>query len=184
MKALARSHVWWPGIDKAIKQVSKGCTGCQLTQSNPKIAPLHSWEWPARPWQRIHVDFAGLFLGTMFLIVVDAHTKWPEVIRMTSTSATRTIEELRKLFTAHSLPEQPVSDNGPQFVTDEFRAFMKSNGIKHIKSAPYHPATNVLAERFVQTFKQALRAVMTEKKPLSLRSWLASYWPTEQYHMQ
>ena len=138
MKALARSYVWWPGMDKAFEQVSKGCTGCQLTQSNPKSAPLHSWEWPARPWQRVHVDFAGPFLGTMFLIVVDAHSKWPEVIPITSTSATRTIEELRKLFTAHSLPEQLVSDNGPQFIADEFRVFMRSNGIKHIKSAPYH----------------------------------------------
>jgi len=54
IKALARSYVWWPGIDKAMKQVSKGWTGCQPTQSNPKIAPLHSWEWPARPSQRIH----------------------------------------------------------------------------------------------------------------------------------
>lgn len=41
-KALARSYVWWSGIDKAIEQGSKGCTGCQLTQSNPKIAPLYS----------------------------------------------------------------------------------------------------------------------------------------------
>ena len=145
----------------------KGCTGCQLTQSNSKIAPLHSWEWPARPWQCIHVDFAGPFLGTMVLIVVDGHSKWPEVMPMASTSATRTIEELRKLFSAHGSPEQLVSDNGPQFIADEFRAFMRSNGIKHIKSAPYHPATNGLAERFVQTFKQALRAAMTEKKPLS-----------------
>ena len=180
MKALARSYVWWPGMDKAIEQVSKGCTGCQLTQSNPKIAPLHSWEWPARPWQRIHVDFAGPFLGTMFLIVVDAHSKWPEVIPMTTTSATRTIEELRKLFTAHGLPEQLVSDSGPQFIADEFRVFMRSNGIKHIKSAPYHPATNGLAERFVQTFKQALRAAMTEKKPLSqnLANFLLAYRTT------
>ena len=112
MKALARSYVWWPGIDKAIEQESKGCTGCQLTQSNPKIAPLYSWGWPARPWQRIHVDFAGPSLGKMFLIVVDTHSKWPEVILMASTSATRTIEELT-LFTAHGLPEQLVRDNGP-----------------------------------------------------------------------
>ena len=75
IKALARSYVWWPGIDKAIEQESKRCTGCLLTLNNPKIAPLHSWEWPARPWQRIYVDFAGPFLGTMLLVVVDAHSK-------------------------------------------------------------------------------------------------------------
>ena len=114
MKALARSYMWWPRIDKAIEEVAKGCTGCQLTQNNPKTAPLHSWELPARPWQRIHIDFTGPFLGTMFLIVVDVHSKWPEVIPMTTTTASRTIEELRKLFATHGLPEQLVSDNGPR----------------------------------------------------------------------
>ena len=62
MKALARNYVWWPGIDKAIEQVSKGCTGCQVTQNNLEIAPLHSCEWPARPRQRIHADFCGTVL--------------------------------------------------------------------------------------------------------------------------
>ena len=180
MKALARSYMWWPGMDKAIEEVAKGCTGCQLTQNNPKTAPLHAWEWPARPWQRIHVDFAGPFLGTMFLIVVDAHSKWPEVIPMTTTNAARTIEELRKLFATHGLPEQLVSDNGPQFTADEFRTFMRSNGIKHIRSAPYHPATNGIAERFVQTFKQALRVALTEKQTISrkLTNFLLAYRTT------
>lgn len=126
-------------MDKVIEQVAKGCISCQLTQKNPKIAPLHSRESP-RPWQRIHVDFAGPFLGRMFLIVVDAHSKWPEVVPMTTTSTTRIIEELRKLFATHGLPEQLVSDNGPQFTADEFRAFMRSNGIKHIRSGSIPPS--------------------------------------------
>jgi transposase InsO family protein len=49
-----------------------------------------------------------------------------------------------------------VSDNGSKFSSDEFATFMKCNGIKHFKSAPYHPATNGLAERFIQTFKNTL----------------------------
>ncbi|PFX27500.1 Uncharacterized protein K02A2.6 [Stylophora pistillata] len=57
MKALARSYIWWPGMDKEIEQTAKGCTGCQLTQNNLKTAPLHAWKWPARPWQRKFVDF-------------------------------------------------------------------------------------------------------------------------------
>ena len=166
MKALAQSYMWWLGMDREIVQVAKGCTGCHNLQNNPKIAPLHSWEWPARPWQRIHIDFAGPFLGKMFLIIVGAHSKWPEVVPMTTTSATRTIEELRRLFATHGLPEQLVSDNGSQFTADEFGEFLRSNGIKHIRSAPYHPATNGLAERFVQTFKQALCAALTEKKSI------------------
>ena len=66
-----------------------------------------------------------------------------------------------------ALPEQLVSDNGPQFIADEFGEFMQSNGIKHIKSAPYHPATNGMAERFVQTSKQALCAALVEKKSIT-----------------
>ena len=72
---------------------------------------------------------------------------------MVSTNTTRTIEELRKHFTAHGLPEQLVSDNGPQFIATEFRAFMRSNGIKHIRSASYHPAPNGLDERFVLSYR-------------------------------
>ena len=99
---------------------------------------------------------------------------------MSSTTATKTVEELRKLFTTHGLPEQLVSDNGPQFVAEEFGSFMKNNDIKHIRSTPYHPATNGLAERFVQTFKQALRAAAIERNPLSwkLANFLLAYRTT------
>ena len=72
MKALARNYMWCPGMDKAIGQEAKGCSSLQLTQNNHNTAPLHSWEWPAHPWQRIHVDVAGPFFEKMFLIVLDA----------------------------------------------------------------------------------------------------------------
>ena len=49
-----------------------------------------------------------------------------------------------------------VSDNGPQFTAAEFAKFLRFNGIKHICSAPYHPATNSRAEKFVQTLKKAI----------------------------
>ena len=171
MKALARSYMWWPSIDQSIEAMAKTCSGCQLIQNNPKNAPLHPWEWPARPWQRVHIDFAGPFLGTMFSIVVDAYSKWPEVVPMTTTSTTKTIEELRSMFARNGIPDQIVSDNGPQFIATEFSVFVKNNGIKHIRSAPYHPATNGLAERFVQTFKQGMRA---SKSNQSISSKLAN----------
>ena len=92
------------------------------------------------------------------IVLVNAHSKWPEVVEMKSTTAEKTIEVLRTLFGSYGLPEQVVSDNGPQFISDEFSEFMRRNRIKHIRSTPYHPSTNGLAERFVQTFKRALRA--------------------------
>ena len=98
MKAIARSYVWWKGLNKQIEEHATSCLQCQEQKSNPQVAPLHPWIWPTTPWKRIHIDFAGPFLNKMFLIVVDSHSKWPEVIQMTSTSAAKTIEVLQSLF--------------------------------------------------------------------------------------
>ena len=89
----------------------------------------------------------------MFLICVDAHSKWPKVIKMGSITAERTVDELRILFGAYGLPNQIVTDTGPQFISAEFATFLKSNGIKHIRCFPYHLSSNGAAERFVRTFK-------------------------------
>ena len=61
----------------------------------------------------------------------------------------------------------------PIYTSDEFARFMKQNGIKHILSAPYHPSSYGLAERFVQTFKKAMRA--GEKDGLSLSNRLSKF---------
>ena len=156
-KELARSYMWWPKIDHDIESCVSSCSNCQQHRHQPAKAPLYPWEWPARPWQRIHIDFAGPFLSNMWLITVDAHSKWPEVLKMNSTTAEKTIEHLRTLFAHHGVPEQLVSDNGPQFTSEEFSYFLQSNGVQHLHTTPYHPATNGLAERFVQTFKSPMQ---------------------------
>ena len=94
----------------------------------------------------------------MFLLAVDAHSKWPEIHEMSSTTVAKTIKILRNIFASYGLPEQIVTDNGPQFTATDFAKFMKANGIRHIRSAPYHPASNGLAERLIQSFKQAVKA--------------------------
>ena len=115
------------------------------------------------------MDFAGPFLGTTFLVIVDAHSKWPKVFEMTTTSAAKTIATLRHLFSTYGLPEQVVSDNGPQFTSEEFQQFIQSNRVKHIRCAPYHPASNGAVERFNQTFKRALKASQKDGRSLSHR---------------
>ena len=169
MKSIARSFIWWPGMDADIEHIAKSCSMCQQNKNAPSPAPLHPWTWPTKPWQRIHIDFAGPFLGTSFLVIVDAHSKWPEVFEMSSTSTAKTISTLRHLFATYGLPEQVVSDNGPQFTSEDFEIFMKNNGIKHIRCAPYHPSSNGAVERFNQTFKQALRATAKDGRTLAHR---------------
>ncbi|XP_016343694.1 uncharacterized protein LOC107689988 [Sinocyclocheilus anshuiensis] len=68
------------------------------------------------------------FEGHMYLVVVDAHSKWPKVCVMDSTTSAKTIQVLRTLFSRYGLPEVLVSDNGPQFTSEEFQTFLKANG--------------------------------------------------------
>ncbi|KAK3100621.1 hypothetical protein FSP39_022706 [Pinctada imbricata] len=181
-KSLARSYVWWPGIDTDIENYCKKCEGCQLVKTAPQKAPIHPWEFPSQPWERIHIDFAGPFLNHMFLIIVDAHSKWPEVVPMKKTTSTNTIDALRSIFARFGLPSQIVSDNGPQFTSEEFKSFVKANIIKHITSALYHPSTNGLAERFVQTFKLSMKSCKRESGSIihKFSKFLLSYRNTPQ----
>jgi len=158
MKALARNHVWWPKIDADIEARSKKCSACQIHSNDAVKQPPSQWPYPAEPWDRIHIDYAGPFESKMHLVIVDAHSKWIEVESMTTATSSSTIEVLQRLFAQFGYPRVLVSDNGPQFASKEFRQFLEHCGTTHLTSSPYFPATNGAAERSVQTFKQAMRA--------------------------
>ena len=63
MKSLARGIVWWPKLDDEIELMVRSCSVCQTQSDNPPVAPLIPWQWPSRPWHRLHIDYRSL-LGT------------------------------------------------------------------------------------------------------------------------
>lgn len=71
-----------------------------------------------------------------FPLVVDAYSRWLEMIPMTSTISLKTTEVLPSLFARYGLPEEVVSDDGPQLASEEFAKFMKQNGIKFTCEPP------------------------------------------------
>ena len=111
---------------------------------------------------------------------MDEYSKWVEIRPVSSNTSERTINELRQLFSSFGLPNQLVSDNGPQFVSTEFLEIFRLNGIKHFRSAPYHPATNGQAERYVQILKSKLRTMSEEERSLiqKLPRFLLTYRST------
>ena len=157
MKSVARGLFWWPRLDHDIEMAVKQCRICQQVQPLPPSAPLRPWSWPTQPWSRLHVDFSGLVEGKMLLVVVDAHSKWIEVLPMGTATSRTTIQQLRELFARFGLPSSIVSDNGPQFASTEFAKFCRANAIRHVLVAPYHPASNGLAERAVRIIKDGLK---------------------------
>lgn len=84
MKEIAQSYFWWPGLDGSIEEKAKTCSSCQKVRNVPQ---LHLWDFPKEAWQRVHVNFAGPFEDKMFLVVFDAHSKWPEVAMVRPTTA-------------------------------------------------------------------------------------------------
>ena len=70
MKAVGYSYLWWPGVEKDLEECAKSCLSCQAVRNAPAVTPLHPWVWPAKHRQRIHIDFAGPFMGKTFF---DSH---------------------------------------------------------------------------------------------------------------
>ncbi|XP_072171469.1 uncharacterized protein [Diadema setosum] len=175
MKSLARSYFWWPGMDGDLESKVKNCKECQQSRKLLPAAPLHPWEWPRKPWSRIHLDYAGPFMGRMFLVLVDSHSKWMDVFPVYKATSSITIEKLRETFAIHGLPELIVTDNGSVFTSDEFQQFLQLNGIRHVRTAPFHPSSNGLAERAVQSFKAAMKRMTNGTIETKLSRFLMAY---------
>lgn len=169
MKALARSYCYWIGMDHDIEVMVKSCRDCARVAKEPAKAPIHTWDLPAMPWQRIHVDFAGPFMENYFMVVVDARTKWLEVVPMKSITSYFTIRSLREIFARFGIPSVVVIDNGSNFTSGEFQDFLKSNGITHKRTAPAHASTNGQAERSVQSLKFSLRSAINDSGDLHVK---------------
>ena len=178
MKQLARRYAWWPNISNDIEMLVRTCSPCQQSANDPKKT-YSSWPETTKPWERIHLDFAGPYKGKMWLLCIDAHSKYPYVamLEVGSTTSTHTIEVLRHIFVTEGLPEVIVSDNGRQFVSQEFESFCCAHGIKHLSSPPFHPASNGEAERFVQSLKNSIEKTCAggDSLKVGLQKFLATY---------
>ncbi|XP_026319414.1 uncharacterized protein K02A2.6-like [Hyposmocoma kahamanoa] len=177
MRALARFYVWWPSIDDDIEEYIKRCRKCQENRPNNAELPIYSWSVPDNPWERLHIDFAGPFEGKYWFVLADAFSKWVEIKPMNQITTSKLCEELDSIFTTFGFPQFLVSDNGPQFTSQEFQDYCRDKGILHIKSSPYHPRTNGLAERLVRTFKSRLSSSASDHLTLKrrLENFLFSY---------
>ena len=133
MESHIKAHVWWPNMDRDIENLVQTCYECQLHCHDPPKPHFRPWTGPPQPWSRLHLHYAGPYQGYMFLIIIDAHSKWLDVYPMKTATTAAAIEKTEIVI---------VSDNGTVFTSGEFSNFLGKGGIRHVCSAPYHPATN------------------------------------------
>lgn len=138
-----------------VKQKVERCQSC-AKEDRPRKEPLVTTPLPEYPWQVVGSDLFELE-KEHYLLVVDYFSRYPEVVKMKSTTSTSVITTLKSLFARHGIPELLRSDNGPQYASQEFATFAQQYDIKHVTSSPRFPQSNGQAERMVQTVKQLLR---------------------------
>ena len=129
----ARISVWWPGISNQIKEMIRHCSHCSKEKTQWKEPLMPSTLYP---WQRIGIHSWWDNISTH-------HWLFFAVSRNYQTHD-HTIAALKSTFFRYGIPEEVVSDNGPQYSSQEFGDFAKECGFRHITSSPHFPQSKSL----------------------------------------
>lgn len=151
----AKQSVWWPGLSSQLEEVVRSCAECVKFQSQ-RAEPLKPTPLPSLPWQRVATDLFE-WEKHIYLLIVDFYSRWIEIARLDHPSASAVVHHSKSIFARHGIPDEVISDNGPQYASQSYADFAKEYGFTHITSSPYHPQGNGEAERAVQTVKNLLK---------------------------
>ena len=158
-----RTCVFWPGITKDIINKVHQCEPCQKCQRKAPKEPILQLQPPCRPWERLSSDMFQ-FKGQQYLLLTDQYSRFPIIRRLTSTTSSAIISNLKSIFAEHGIPLQLVTDNDPQYSSAEFDGFMTTYGVEHITTSPMYPQSNGSAERMVQTVDSILKKCEEDKE--------------------
>jgi hypothetical protein len=157
-------------MDQDVQNFVRECDVCSRAKWTPvgSAIPRISMKSAERPFQRVSMDYAGPFRQTSrgnkyFLVIVDDFSRFLRVYPTRDCSAATTIRCFQDLVANEGIPEEVLTDNGTHFTADIVKEFFESQKIKHIRSAPYHPSANGMAERSIRTMKNLIRADLLER---------------------
>ncbi|RXN08426.1 sec1 family domain-containing 2-like protein [Labeo rohita] len=162
-KERARDVMFWPGMAKQIEDVVLKCAICNTFRRSNTKEPLICHDIPDRAWAKVGVDLFH-FNQEEYLMCVDYFSKFPEIAKLTQTTSKHVVTALKSIFARHGIPEEVVSDNGPQFSSAEFRAFTESWEFGHTTSSPGFPQANGQSERAIQTVKNLLKKAQESQR--------------------
>ncbi|RXN36284.1 Integrase core domain [Labeo rohita] len=158
-------------MDDLVHTVLSACMTCQASDKSAKMfpAPMQPVEFPKGPFQHA-IDIVGPFekgaTDCKFAnTLIDYFSKWPEVGFVSSVTTETVLKFLTTIFAREGNPCTITTDNGLQFTSSKFADFVKTQGIKHIKTSVYHPQVNWAIERFNRVLKECLQAAEMACKP-------------------
>uniref|UniRef100_A0A8C6UZW3 Gypsy retrotransposon integrase-like protein 1 n=5 Tax=Neogobius melanostomus TaxID=47308 RepID=A0A8C6UZW3_9GOBI len=182
--AVLRRRFWWPTMEKDTKEFVSACTVCSQnkTSNRPPSGLLQPLPIPSRPWSHISLDFVtGLPSSngnTVVLTIVDRFSKCAHFVPLPKLPSSRETADLlvEHVFRSHGIPSDIVSDRGPQFTSQVWRAFCSALEIDVSLSSGFHPQSNGQSERANQQMEVALRCVSSTNPS----SW-SKYLPWVEY---
>ena len=159
-----KASVWWPGLSKQLGELVNNCSTCIKERVNV-AEPVIPSDLPDRPWQKVAADLFEL-KGLPYLLVIDYFSRYVEVGKLSRTTSPDVAVHLKSMFARHGIPDQLLSDNGPQFSASSFAKFAEEYGFTHITTSPRYPQANGQVERAVQTVKNLLKKAADPYKAL------------------
>ncbi len=163
--SLLKDRFWWPNMAQDVRRFVQGCSDCAISKSprhlpSGKLLPLPV---PNRPWSHLGVDFITDLPpsdgNTSILVIVDRFSKSCHLLPLKGLPTAMETAELlfNQVFRYYGIPEDVVSDRGPQFISRVWKAFFSLLGVSVSLSSGYHPQSNGQTERKIQEIGRFLR---------------------------
>ena len=142
-----------------------------LTRWNRKPSKKGAgFQQPLKPHEHWHIDISYINVcGTFYYLcsILDGFSRyivhWEIRKSMTEADVEIILQCARERFP--DAKPRIISDNGPQFISKDFKEFIRISGMTHVRTSPYYPQSNGKLERYHKTIKGACIRVQT---PLSL----------------
>ena len=168
-KRKLRELYWWPGLDKESERFVKQCLPCNdSAKSTPKLQMPHmSLRVSETAWEEVSMDITGPFSNAPshmkhMVVIIDNYSRFPEILCTTDITTRKIKSWLSQIFARYGNPSKIITDNGPQFKSEELKNFLQDRDIFQEFTPVYTPQQNAFVESFnrylkhgVQTFENS-----------------------------
>ena len=152
----AKECIYWPGMDAEIREYVSRCSTCRSFDAKQPRESLISHTFPLRPWAKVGTDIFH-FEDYEHPMTVDYYSSFVEVDRLENGTSKEVIKCLKRQFSRYGIPDIVVSDNGPQYSSQEFAEFSRNLSFQHTVTSPYYSQSNGKVEGSIKTVKRMMK---------------------------
>ena len=164
-------NFFWPGLRQDVIRFCRSCDVCQRTvkRGSVKKVPLGSMPLIDTPFKRVAVDIVGPIAppseaGHRYILtLVDYATRYPEAVPLKKITTEAVAEALLDIYSRVGIPEEVLTDQGTQFMSECMQEVSRLLSIKGLTSTPYHPICNGLVERWNGTLKSMIKRLCQDQ---------------------